>query len=139
VVTITNDGTIYSKGVALTSDRNTKENFTVLDTKTVLAKVANLPVTQWNYKEDSAGKRHIGPVAQDFHSAFGLNGDDDKHISMVDESGVALAAIQGLSRKLDEKDADIQKLKQQNDTLASQLHDLAAAVKSLEEKAAGGE
>jgi hypothetical protein len=57
-------------------------------------------------------------MAQDFHAAFGLNGADDKHISVVDEGGVALAAIQGLNQKLDEKAAEIQTLKQQNDSLA---------------------
>jgi hypothetical protein len=57
-------------------------------------------------------------MAQDFHAAFGLNGADDKHISVVDEGVVALAAIQGLNQKLDEKAAEIQTLKQQNDSLA---------------------
>jgi len=33
---------------------------------------------------------HLGPVAQDFHAAFGL-GADDKHIATVDADGVALA------------------------------------------------
>jgi uncharacterized coiled-coil protein SlyX len=42
-------------------------------------------------------------VAQDFHAAFGLNGADDQHIATVDEEGVALAAIQGLNRKLAEE------------------------------------
>jgi hypothetical protein len=53
-------------------------------------------------------------MAQDFHTAFGLNGPDDKHISVLDEGGVALAAIQGLNEKLEEqakeKDAQIQQL-----------------------------
>ncbi len=49
-------------------------------------------------------------MAQDFYAAFGL-GADDKHIAVVDESGVALAAIQGLNQKLNEKDAEIQDLK----------------------------
>jgi len=39
-------------------------------------------------------------------------GTDDKHIATVDEGGVALAAIQGLNQKLDEKDAEIQELKE---------------------------
>ncbi len=38
--------------------------------------------------------RHVGPMAQDFHAAFGL-GDSDKSIGMQDIEGVALAAIQG--------------------------------------------
>ena len=51
-------------------------------------------------------------MAQDFHAAFGLNGGDDKHISVVDEGGVALAAIQGLNKKLEEKDKEIQQLQE---------------------------
>jgi predicted nucleic acid-binding Zn-ribbon protein len=36
-------------------------------------------------------------MAQDFRAAFGL-GDDDKHISSLDEDGIALAAIKALHR-----------------------------------------
>jgi hypothetical protein len=97
--------------VVVGSDRNTKENFQPLDSQTILAKVASLPVTKWNYKIDGRAMQHIGPMAQDFHNTFGLDGVDDKHISMVDEGGVALAAIQGLNQKLEEKDEEIQNLK----------------------------
>jgi hypothetical protein len=70
-------------------------------------------VTEWNYKTDSQGVQHIGPMAQDFQAAFGLDGADDKHISVVDEGGVALAAIQGLNQKLEEQKAENAELKQQ--------------------------
>jgi hypothetical protein len=121
VAAITNDGTFYGKGFTMTSDRNAKEHFMALDPKTVLEKVATMPVTQWNYKDDAADKKHIGPVAQDFHAAFGLNGGDDRHISVVDEGGVALAAIQGLNEKVEEKDAEIQDLKARLDRLEQLL------------------
>jgi hypothetical protein len=108
-------GTVYASGVALSSDRNAKENFTAVDAREVLAKVTSLPVTEWNYRTDSKKVQHIGPMAQDFQAAFGLDGMDDKHISVVDEGGVALAAIQGLNQKLEssvkEKDAEIQELR----------------------------
>jgi hypothetical protein len=39
-------------------------------------------------------------MAQDFYAAFNV-GPDDKHITTTDESGVALAAIQGLNQKLE--------------------------------------
>jgi len=103
-------GTVYANGVALTSDRNAKENFTAVNAREVLAKVASLPVTEWNYRTDNKEVQHIGPMAQDFQAAFGLAGMDDKHISVLDEGGVALAAIQGLNLKLNEKDAEIQDL-----------------------------
>ncbi len=132
-------GNVYTPSgtVQSSSDRNAKEDFAPVNPQQVLAKVATLPVTEWNYKTDE-GVEHIGPMAQDFHAAFGLNGGDDKHISVVDEGGVALAAIQGLNQRLEddakEKDGEIAKLKQQNDLLAKQVNELASAVKTLERK-----
>src|SRR6185437_706176 len=79
------------------SDRNLKEKFTSINPLEVLNRVASLPITSWNFKADTT--RHIGPMAQDFYSAFNV-GTDPKHIATVDESGVALAAIQGLNQKL---------------------------------------
>jgi hypothetical protein len=124
VVSITNDGTIYCKATVLSSDRNVKENFQALDARSVLDKLAAMPVTEWNYKDDPTDKKHIGPVAQDFQAAFGLNGADDKHISTVDEGGVALAAIQGLNQKLNEKDARIHEQGDEIAELKSRLEKL---------------
>jgi hypothetical protein len=81
------------------SDRALKADFTAVDAQAVLAKVAQLPIDEWRYKAEN-GQRHLGPVAQDFYAAFGL-GADDKHITTVDEGGVALAAIKGLNAKVD--------------------------------------
>ena len=125
---VQNDGTVKSKGVVLTSDRNAKANFTSLDAQAILAKIIAMPVTEWNYKDDAVDKKHIGPMAQDFHAAFGLDGADEKHISVVDEGGVALAAIQGLNQKLEIENA---KLQQQNDSLARRLDELQKTVQSL--------
>ncbi|HAV63354.1 MAG TPA: hypothetical protein DCY13_13435, partial [Verrucomicrobiales bacterium] len=69
------------------SDRNLKQDFAPVDAQAVLAKVAALPIHSWSYQAQP-GQRHVGPVAQDFHSAFGL-GEDDKSISTVDADGVA--------------------------------------------------
>ncbi len=115
------------------SDRNTKAGFEPVDAKSVLAKVAAMPITRWHYTNDAATP-HLGPMAQDFHEAFNL-GTDDKHIATVDEEGVALAAIQGLNQKLEQalkaKDGQIQTLKQQNDALAERLNELEASVQEL--------
>ena len=92
------------------SDRDSKTAFTEIDPQTVLARVAALPVGGWRYKCEPDGIKHLGPMAQDFHAAFGL-GDSDKAIGTVDAGGVALAAIQGLNQKVEEKDAEIQSLK----------------------------
>ena len=114
-----------------TSDRNAKENFSSISPAEILQKVTSLPLSQWNFKGEHQDVQHIGPMAQDFHTAFGLNGAEDKRISLTDEGGVALAAIQGLNQKVDEKNAEIQNLKQQNDSLTERLNELEATVKQL--------
>src|SRR5262249_1884929 len=111
------------------SDRNIKDNFAQVDPKDVLAKVASMPITSWNYKDDP-DKRHLGPMAQDFYGAFGI-GQDDKTITFLDEGGVALSAIQGLNQKIEEKDAKIQ-------SLEKELAELKAAVQALSAKSAAG-
>jgi hypothetical protein len=124
------------------SDRNSKEDFAIISPREVLAKVSALPITEWKYKVEANGTEHLGPMAQDFHAAFGLNGSDDKHIATVDEEGVALAAIQGLNEKVEngklktetqmgQLEAENANLKQQNDLLAQRLNELEAAVKLL--------
>ncbi len=102
------------------SDRNVKENFSPVDSRDILARVAALPLTQWNYKADT-DTRHLGPMAQDFYAAFGI-GPDDKHITMVDADGVALAAIQGLNQKVEEKDARIAELEKRLEKLEQLLN-----------------
>jgi len=119
---------VTALGYNTTSDRNLKEKFTSVDSRDVLARVVRLPISSWSFKSEPA-TRHIGPMAQDFYAAFNI-GTDDRHIATVDESGVALAAIQGLNQKLDEKDAEIQKLKLQNADLEKRLANLEALVTS---------
>ena len=87
-------------GINPPSDRALKVAFESIDPSEILDRVLTLPIAEWSYK-NTAAQRHIGPVAQDFHAAFGLNGEDDKHIATVDADGVALAAIQGLNAKLE--------------------------------------
>lgn len=80
------------------SDRNQKENFAAINSGELLEKIAELPITSWNYKNESEDVRHIGPVAQDFRALFGV-GSDDKHISTIDPAGIALAEIKELVEK----------------------------------------
>ena len=96
----TSTGGYLSTGGAWTnaSDRAKKHDFRSLDKRSVLEKVAGIPITSWSYKAEKPSVRHIGPMAQDFYKAFAL-GLDNKHITTIDEGGVALAAIQGLYRQ----------------------------------------
>lgn len=86
------------------SDRNLKANVTPVDKQEVLKRLAKMPISTWNYKDEDPSLRHVGPMAQDFYATFGVGGDD-KRIHFIDANGVALAAIQGLYQSIKEKDA----------------------------------
>ncbi len=51
-----------------------------------------MPLSTWNYKAQDDSIRHMDPMAQDFHAAFGLD-VSDKLIDTIDPDAVALAAI----------------------------------------------
>ena len=108
---------------SFTSDRSAKENFQPLDVQKVLAKVAQMPLTEWSYK--GYAERHVGPMAQDFHAAFPLN-PNDKLLNSADEAGITLAAIQGLNQKVEQKDAKIQEQ-------SAEIADLKGRLEKLEQ------
>jgi hypothetical protein len=109
------------------SDRAAKTGIARIDDELILAKLAALPVSEWSYTTQGSAVRHLGPMAQDFRAAFGL-GEDDRHISTVDEEGVALAAIKALQTEVAAKDRKISELD-------AKYARLAARLDSLEEKA----
>lgn len=76
----------------------------------VLERLAALPVSLWSYGYDDESVRHLGPMAQDFASAFGL-GDSDVSINTVDEAGVCMAAIQALHERVVELEAEVDRLR----------------------------
>ena len=80
------------------SDVRSKHAFRELDGDDVLARIAAMPVTEWSYKAQDGGIRHIGPTAQDFHAAFGL-GEDPLRIGTLDADGVALAGVRALEAR----------------------------------------
>jgi hypothetical protein len=113
------------------SDVNRKENFAPVDSKEILERASRLAITTWNYRAEALEIRHLGPTAQDFSAAFGL-GADDKHISTVDESGVALAAIQGLHELMEEQQNQIKALENANALLQQKLELLQNRFRDLE-------
>ncbi len=101
---LTTSGTV--NGV---SDRAEKKDFEAVDASAILDAIIDLAIAEWSLADDPAGTRHVGPTAQDFRATFGL-GADQRHIALSDLSGVALAAIQALATRLEERDAEIEQL-----------------------------
>jgi len=90
------------------SDRNAKRDFAPVDPAALLTRLATLEIAEWSYATEGA-VRHIGPTSQDFRAVFGI-GSDDRHITLSDLGGVALAAIQALRDQLDDRDRQIRAL-----------------------------
>lgn len=107
------------------SDRFKKEHFETLDNNEVLDKIGQLPISRWNYK--GLPEQHIGPVAQDFYRIFHV-GMDDKTISTIDPSGIALAGIQGLYVKWKASEQRTLELEATIRSQAADIQDLRAQV-----------
>lgn len=118
-----------SSSWSVLSDRAAKDNLEPVDPVAILERVAALPIATWNWREQGPQVRHIGPMAQDVHAAFGV-GESERTISTVDADGIALAAIQGLHRALAEKERRIAALEARAaefDALRGELEALRAA------------
>lgn len=102
------------------SDRNLKTDFAEIDPAQVLSRVVELPISTWRYRKDGPEVRHLGPMAQDFHAAFGL-WDTDRMIFPLDASGVSFAAIQALNTRLVAAEADNEALRARLDRLERAL------------------
>jgi hypothetical protein len=113
-------------GWQCSSDRNLKNNIRPVEPRSVLERVATMPISQWSMKADTGGHNHIGPMAQDFYAAFGL-GDSDKYIAQGDAQGVALASIKGLYQLLQEKDEESRRLQKRLEALEERLSRFEAA------------
>jgi hypothetical protein len=135
----TSTGAYLSTGGTWTnaSSRKLKENFSAVDVREVLSRVASLPIQKWNYRAEDATTVHIGSTAEDFAAAFGL-GADNASITTIDADGVALAAIQGLYEIVKEKDACIAEQQRTIGDLTARLERLERIVQKAAEANDGG-
>ena len=106
----------------LDSDRNIKQELKSVDANRVLEQLAGLSVTEWSYTR-APEVRHIGPMAQDFHSLFKV-GVDNRHIHPIDANGVTMVAIQALYQRLQALENENASLREKTKTLQEQLQNL---------------
>ncbi len=131
------------------SDSSKKENIIPVDEETLLQKISKFKLCTWNYKgQDPKIFRHYGPMAQDFHNAFGHDAlgtiGNDTLINQADFLGVSFTAIQALEKrteKIEQQQQQISALQKQNETLLAdnqklqqQLQLLLSTVSTLDKK-----
>ncbi len=81
----------------------------------------------------TAGDGHaarLGPMAQDFRAAFGP-GEDDRHISTIDEDGVTLVAVKALVTEVRAKSSEVERLRAAIAHVSSDEQQLKTEVREL--------
>lgn len=118
---LTHNGNLTISGTLTeSSSRDVKENIFKVDNEEILETVTKLPIAKWNYISDGDSIKHVGPMAQDFYALFGL-GKGDTGIASLDTSGIALASIQALNKKMSDKSYEMEQLKEENRVLQNKL------------------
>ena len=107
------------------SSRELKQGFAAVDHRTILARLAQMPVTEWTFKDDPKQRRHIGPTVEDFSATFGL-GTNGQSLIVSDVNGVALAALKGLHSVVEEQRQLIEKQHELIGQLGERLRRLEA-------------
>jgi hypothetical protein len=113
------------------SDRALKGNIKPVDGREILERLSRIPIVRWNFKSDYASVQHIGPMAQDFHAAFGL-GDSDRHIAANDADGIALVCIQALWELSREKDQRIDRLEREAEDRRQEIEEFETRLAAVE-------
>lgn len=117
---IAQDGNLTIAGtLAQGSSRAIKNVFPLVATD-ILAKLKTVEVARWQYKNDSHQASHVGPMAEEFYSTFGL-GADNKHITSSDVAGVAMVSVQALAATIETQDSEIALLRKNNEALEARL------------------
>jgi hypothetical protein len=117
-----------------TSDKNQKENFAPIDGEAVLAKLANIPVSSWNYiGQDARQFRHYGPVAQDFFAAFGHDAigtvGTASTLNSGDMAGILMIGVQTLQDRTEKLVQENMALRTELMTLSQNYRELRATLK----------
>lgn len=128
LMNVAGDGDLFISGsLTQNSDRYAKHAISPVDLDHLLERLRTVTVSTWRFNDDP-DTLHMGPMAQDFHAAFGL-GEDPTGISAIDADGVALAAIQGLLQKVGSQQQRIEALEAE---LARRERSMARRVARLE-------
>lgn len=98
-------GTVGGAAISQWSDKTMKEDIKPVDGEEALEAVNATPVSNWAYKEgskgDDGGQKHTGPMAQDVQKNMGDKaGPKGKKIDLVSLNGITMAAIQGLTQRV---------------------------------------
>jgi hypothetical protein len=125
-----------SAGWGCTASAAMIDNRAPVDFEALLRHLAVLPIAYFTTKGATEPARELGPSAEDFRVAFGL-GRDGTSIAEGNASGVALAAAQGLYRKILADEAEVAAQRQEIAALRQELKAQRIAMARLAAALAG--
>ena len=126
------------------SDSTKKEKIVPVNGEELLNKISTFTLCTWNYKgQDPKVFRHYGPMAQDFHKAFGhdIYGKigNDTLINQADFLGVsftAIAALEKRTEKIAKQQDEITALQKENQNLIAKNEQLQSMLEALNKNVA---
>jgi hypothetical protein len=121
------------------SDSTKKEKIIPVDGEDLLNKISTFTLGTWNYKgQDPKIFRHYGPMAQDFHKAFGRDVygtiGNDTLINQADFLGVsftAIAALEKRTEKIAKQQDQIMALQKENQNLMAENEKLQSMLEAV--------
>lgn len=131
-LTLDNGGNMTIAGIlSQSSSRQRKRSIIAVDGEALLRRASQVAIKRWRYLDDTSDAEHLGPMAEDFHRAFGL-GPDNAHIAASDIAGVALASTTALHRLVDQQEQEIARLRQESADLRWRLDAIEARLSRVE-------
>lgn len=125
-------GNVTANGISLTSSREAKSDIVPAKPAEIMAKLKQVELAEWRYKEADKDDRHLSPIAEDFYSLFQY-GASNKHINPNDLASVALIAAQELQKKADVANAELEANKANDALLKKHLDTKTAELKAENE------
>ncbi len=122
-------GGVWTNGSSITF----KERFDTLNPQIVLNKIRGLTVSAWYYK--GTNERHIGPIAEEFHSLFKVgildHPENNKYLSSLDVAGVSLIGVKALDSNMQELQKKLTQLENENNQLRKEIQQLKQEIEYL--------
>jgi trimeric autotransporter adhesin len=115
------------------SSRTIKDDFAAVNGEDVLLRLRGTPVSTWRYLGEGREVRHLGPVAEDFHAAFGL-GAASTSIGLGDIDGVNFAAAQALEARTASLRGELEAVRAELAEARRRLAEMEARLAKLEQR-----
>lgn len=101
---------MYSYNYYTPSSIEKKENLKDVN-ESILDKIKQIEIKEFNYKGDDEKDKHIGPIAESFNAIIGSK--ENETVSLYDVAGVSLAGVKMLIERIEQLEKEVEMLKKE--------------------------